>query len=162
MFLFFLVPIHLSVRKNNFRICQFTHSPHVLTREVQGKREREMENLLVPETDKNMFKNKLCSSQQKQHTPKKILKNKQTSITKTNSPCIMSNPTFFSFRYCQESVGTWHWLKFRRNSHHEGGREGKGRAMGGPQQQPQPLSQFVSYGSKKKVRGFLSFRKPLV
>jgi hypothetical protein len=59
------VPVPLSVRKNNFQICQLTHSPHVLTRESDGK--------LVPETDKNMLKNKLSKqpANNKQHTPPK-------------------------------------------------------------------------------------------
>jgi hypothetical protein len=80
-FFFFLVPVPLSVRKNNCQICQLTHSPHVLTREVQGKRETESDGKLVPETDKNMLKNKLCTSQQANHnnnnTPQKKKKKKK-------------------------------------------------------------------------------------
>jgi hypothetical protein len=40
------------------------------------RKERESDGKLVPEADKNMFKNKLCGSQQQQHIPKKKKKNR--------------------------------------------------------------------------------------
>lgn len=164
LFLFFFrflgSSVPLSVRKNNFQICQLTHSPHVLTREVQEKRERESNGKLVPETDKNMLKNnKLCSQPTNNNTPRPKKKKNRTSITKTNSPCINVQPNFFQLPILSGiSRNLAHWLKFRgnSNSHHE---EEEAEGQWGNLNN-RPLRPFVSYGSNKKVCGFWASRKP--
>lgn len=63
----------------------------------------------------------------------------------------MSNPTFSSFRYCQESVvGTWHWLK------NSGGTNGNG---GPTSTAGQPASSHLSLMvlKKKVCGGFRAF-----
>ncbi len=89
---FFFPPVPLSVRKNNFQICQLTHSPHVLTREVQGKRERVMENLFRKRT-KICLRISCAAANNNNTSPKK--KKKTDLDYKNKLPMQIVQPNFF-------------------------------------------------------------------